>query len=646
MPEPVGVTLGAIALIAPVYDACDRAYSGLKIMARFGQDFQTLWRKLEGYWTTLYLLMERNSAHLRVPPDPRDPNHKVTKVILDQLKELTSQFEFCENLIAAQLRKRTSCHGAKVCTDIARAEDSEIDLTQLQSASSESDQTPVSGALSNVTTENETASGPPSSLRPNAVHIDERKLSFLRKATPRFWRERSARRAASPAQRVPESSVQPERSSETQAAAKSVRDALRVLSIEGISNSTSDDNFRRIQQATGTWVHVKWAHHIKAEFERSIVHISDAVHILADILALRDLQDPRSLLRTQSKSAKSPSPALLASQSLLRTVHGAIGRLQKQSGGIPVRLSVATYEDSATVWKQAAQTELESLLGDSGLMLWVQLEDPNVDGQSKFLMIEATQTSQNDLLEQHPPLRALPRISNPSTFPQEDSGYDFLGTVPVTKATQSTNYKLFADKKGWRRLTTLKDFLKRSGPLDDILSSHVLADMFRRLLEAYLTTILIEPSCSNFQTENITYFQPSDQQYDSSNPAWLLQFYVTCGFGQPPAEQRLGMQTGPLKDPNAAIVELGLMLFELGSHQTIEYQTQTGQIMSPTLRSARQASLNNTSQVEVKYGTRVADVVSACLQATSRNHEDVVRAAVMEMRDIREELDRVDPLSE
>jgi hypothetical protein len=75
-------------------------------MARFGQDFQTLWRKLEGYWTTLYLLMERNSAHLRMPPDPRDPNHKVTKVILDQLKELTSQFEFCENLIAAQLSKR------------------------------------------------------------------------------------------------------------------------------------------------------------------------------------------------------------------------------------------------------------------------------------------------------------------------------------------------------------------------------------------------------------------------------------------------------------------------------------------------------------------------------------------------------------
>lgn len=105
MADPAGVTLGAIALIAPLYDTCDRAYSGCKAMAAFGLDLQRLWRKLEGYWTILHLLMERNTSQLLNPPDPRDENHPVTKSIRIQLEELATHFGRCEKLIAAQLSK-------------------------------------------------------------------------------------------------------------------------------------------------------------------------------------------------------------------------------------------------------------------------------------------------------------------------------------------------------------------------------------------------------------------------------------------------------------------------------------------------------------------------------------------------------------
>lgn len=101
--DPAGVALGAIALVAPVYDACDRAYSGLKVMACFGQDFQTLWRQLEGYWVTLHLLMNTKSATLQSPPDLQDVSHHVTRVMIHQLKELATQFEICETLLADQL---------------------------------------------------------------------------------------------------------------------------------------------------------------------------------------------------------------------------------------------------------------------------------------------------------------------------------------------------------------------------------------------------------------------------------------------------------------------------------------------------------------------------------------------------------------
>jgi hypothetical protein len=57
--EPIGGSLAAIALIFPIYDACDCIIAGCMVMRSFGRDIQLLWKQLDGQWVRLKLIMEQ-----------------------------------------------------------------------------------------------------------------------------------------------------------------------------------------------------------------------------------------------------------------------------------------------------------------------------------------------------------------------------------------------------------------------------------------------------------------------------------------------------------------------------------------------------------------------------------------------------------
>lgn len=97
--EPVGATLASIALIFPLYDACNRIWSSWQVRRSFGQDLQTHFRRLEIQWVHLYLLLERRQGALVDPPDPDDKQHRITRVILRQLSCIKELFEQCDDLI-------------------------------------------------------------------------------------------------------------------------------------------------------------------------------------------------------------------------------------------------------------------------------------------------------------------------------------------------------------------------------------------------------------------------------------------------------------------------------------------------------------------------------------------------------------------
>ena len=97
--DPVGGSLASIALLFPLYDACNRIYNSWQVRRSFGKDLDDLYVRLEVQWVRLYLLMQRRQGLLLDPPDPDDKHHRVTRVILKQLAVIKLLFDQCDSLI-------------------------------------------------------------------------------------------------------------------------------------------------------------------------------------------------------------------------------------------------------------------------------------------------------------------------------------------------------------------------------------------------------------------------------------------------------------------------------------------------------------------------------------------------------------------
>lgn len=97
--DPAGASLASIALIFPIYDACNRIYNSWQVRASFGKDMGRLSWKLHVQWVHLYQLMDRRQGLLLNPPDPDDRHHVVTSTILGQLAVIKDYFGECDALV-------------------------------------------------------------------------------------------------------------------------------------------------------------------------------------------------------------------------------------------------------------------------------------------------------------------------------------------------------------------------------------------------------------------------------------------------------------------------------------------------------------------------------------------------------------------
>jgi hypothetical protein len=123
--DPVGASLASIALLFPIYDACNRIYKSWQVRASFGKDLEELYFSLEIQWVRLYLLMEKRQGLLLDPPDPDDKHQWVTRAILTQLAIIKLRFEECDQLV------KKNCDGGRFMFNLQRSklERREVRLT-------------------------------------------------------------------------------------------------------------------------------------------------------------------------------------------------------------------------------------------------------------------------------------------------------------------------------------------------------------------------------------------------------------------------------------------------------------------------------------------------------------------------------------
>ena len=96
MVDPVGVTLGSIALLFPIYDACDRLFHGYKLTQSFGDDFRLAQVRFYQQYSRLHETSQRKIMDLDKFNDPKDmynESHETTSMVIETLSAMRFQFE-------------------------------------------------------------------------------------------------------------------------------------------------------------------------------------------------------------------------------------------------------------------------------------------------------------------------------------------------------------------------------------------------------------------------------------------------------------------------------------------------------------------------------------------------------------------------
>jgi hypothetical protein len=96
MVDPVGATLGGIALIGPAINTTIQAYGIYELSQNFGNEYRTANRRLNGQMARLKVLEKEKLS--RMVTNPED-DEGLRDEILDQLAGMRRNFKLCNDLM-------------------------------------------------------------------------------------------------------------------------------------------------------------------------------------------------------------------------------------------------------------------------------------------------------------------------------------------------------------------------------------------------------------------------------------------------------------------------------------------------------------------------------------------------------------------
>ena len=92
MPEPVGITLAALALLDPAIRAVRKAYGTYKLTKLFGEHYVAVQRKIDGEQGVLEAALDTDLACM--------PKSDVISNINGHLGNLREHFQACQDIVA------------------------------------------------------------------------------------------------------------------------------------------------------------------------------------------------------------------------------------------------------------------------------------------------------------------------------------------------------------------------------------------------------------------------------------------------------------------------------------------------------------------------------------------------------------------
>jgi hypothetical protein len=231
------------------------------------------------------------------------------------------------------------------------------------------------------------------------------------------------------------------------------------------------------------------------------------------------------------------------------------------------------------------------------------------DKKASFFVAEASQPRSYEAADPHECALHLeqPEILKTSA---SSGGFKNWGLVKTENAHDNAHRLFHAENQISYVAGTLPDMLKNENAPK--MTPRQRVELATLIAMSYIHFKTVRPSCQAIRPSSFLYYSTSEagDQWMEDDPP-IMKPYLDFGFGQRPPQRVLGESSGFLRSDNAVIVELGLLLYQIGSCRTLKYGS------SPrALAEAKRVSGFNLHLLDLRVSMAFAEVTEACLQYT------------------------------
>ena len=626
--EALGLTLGALSVFAPIFNAGEDLARGFELTRSFGEDYKVIQRQLDVQYARLERTLERRVGDLpereQSMPDPK---------VIQLLAEMKKHYED---------RQRLMQHHGK-CTvfhqDLQHTSNNpantydEANLAPPPTPSTGNATTPDQSTTQVEVAVQERDSAIPGHLK--SARKERSKAGIMKKLHPKLFRAQGSKLDKEKAgHKTLEGKEAPEKEESTKVAdedgsmrkSESIKTGAASLGRHsGSIFETAEvrDEYERQRdaasnvQAGSRWSRrVSWAYSDKRTLMDRIDSLSRCNNEVERLLDANKQSRPTLLLRATQQTSTLSSTAQMVSEALKR-VHESLLVLNSHSENNPLsHLSIQLREDCEANRRELASIPEVQLRDDSYVFNLQEQKRGDFESTADLLLVETLKYPSNGQDKRLDTNGISDSLQELKTLGPLDQGkhtpsgkVETWGFFRHPSHENDTNVLFHDSSSQWCSPSDLAGILASSNYIDHINPTHII-QLARLIMTSHIffspvrQSLAVEPRPNHFR-----YFCRVGQEarnWNIDDPI-VLRPWLSCAFGSP---QRyvLGEGSGIAKYSHSSTVELGLLLYQIYAGENLDYgDGQNG------LMKARTRALRELNKVDCAVGITPAEIVQDLL---------------------------------
>jgi hypothetical protein len=603
MVDPVGITLGAVALLFPIYDACDRIYHGYQLTRSYSDDFALVQLELEFEYCCFNVTAQRRVIDLEKPIDINDPENENTKTVIKALSNIKRQFALANVLMEKYAKQgKYTIFSLSIFVCIL----SECGYTYIPRLMNQIEEQADLARNNDAVHSSATSITAPNSS--NATTTEPKKPFYRRmKEKLKNLGSRTSPQTSATTTKTSSNATLTTGAGQTLLESPAVANANRAESLAARDHSRDTSFYRK----------VIWAKEDMDHLKKIIKAIKRSNRFLSETLACKPTQDATRMVHTADRpdtrqiwqgSARLTQQALLRLHTSLRTMNRTCKSHEPWKLSIQLSTNFADNESGAI----NALYGFERLRQNSTYFFLQRHMHKNPE-QTSFFVAETINS---------PPNTETNNLTNPLI---DEASWELDQPIALAQSPQVGAYRDWGVVYPSPNFTDVHRLYhaeaqvsQRFGALPDLLTDENMSKFTRRqrvelahlIAISYFHFRQVTPLCSDIHPTSFCYYaNPEEGKVWIKDNPLIMRPYLSIGFGEAPPPVVLGGNTGVSSSQSAIIVGLGLLLFQVGCCLKMIYPPQ-----STAFAEAQRFASFNLHRLDTKVSGVYAELTHACLQ--------------------------------